>query len=288
VPESSKSLDQNKAYLIVNADDYGCFSSVSRGILDGARERAITATGVMANSPNLDKLLDWTAEVEPLDYGVHLNLSYGEPLTDRMKSQLARWGGRFQAKFRTLAAVVSRRIALDAVKDEWRAQIDRCVDRGLQPRFLNSHEHVHMLPPLFGVAEQLAADFGIRHVRYVRPEWYSHADLQGWFRNLALGAMTAACSARFGRYGTIRFLGIGVSGKLNIDYFRTALPRLEQGKIYELMCHPGYFDPDEIRDPSLLGYHAWEQELSALRSPDFRELCRNHGVQVVGYRDLLM
>lgn len=278
--------DSRRAYLIVNADDYGYFASVTRGILDGATEGAITATGVMANSPNLDAHLDWTSAVESLDCGIHLNLSYGEPVTDRMKGALARSGGRFPEKFSMLAAVASRRIALDAVKEEWRAQIGRCVDRGIQPRFLNSHEHVHMLPALFGIAAGLAAEFGIGHVRYVRPDWHFHGGMQGWFRSLALGAMSAACNGRFGHHGAVRFLGTGVSGKLNIDYLRAALPRLEPGQIYELMCHPGYFDPDEIRDPSLLGYHAWEQELSTLRSPEFRELCRSHGVQLIGYRDL--
>jgi chitin disaccharide deacetylase len=203
-----------------------------------------------------------------------------------MKDQLAQSGGRFPGKFSMLGGVVTRRISPDAVEEEWRAQIQRCVDRGVRPRFLNSHEHVHMLPPLFGIAARLATEFGIRHLRFVRPEWRFQTGLPGWFRNLALAVMSAACNGRFGHYGAVRFLGIGVSGKLNIDYFRAALPRLEPGKTYELMCHPGYFDPNEIRDPALLSYHAWEQELSALRSPEFRELCRSHGVQLIGYRDL--
>ena len=37
---------------------------------------------------------------------------------------------------------------------EWRAQIERCLDSGLRVSFLNSHEHLHMLPALFPVARR--------------------------------------------------------------------------------------------------------------------------------------
>jgi predicted glycoside hydrolase/deacetylase ChbG (UPF0249 family) len=52
------------------------------------------------------------------------------------------------------------------------------------------------------------------------------------------------------------------------------------------MCHPGHFDPDEVRDPALVRYHGWEQELAALRSPAFAELRQRHSVRLIGYRDL--
>lgn len=77
MPDFPSSLDKNKRYLIVNADDYGYFSCVTEGILDGAREGVITASGIMANSPALDKHLGFFAEIETLDAGVHLNLSRG-------------------------------------------------------------------------------------------------------------------------------------------------------------------------------------------------------------------
>jgi hypothetical protein len=56
--------------------------------------------------------------------------------------------------------------------------------------------------------------------------------------------------------------------------------------VYELMCHPGHFDPNEIQDPSLPAYHAWEQELCVLRSSEFRELCESCCISLIGFRDL--
>jgi predicted glycoside hydrolase/deacetylase ChbG (UPF0249 family) len=57
--------------------------------------------------------------------------------------------------------------------------------------------------------------------------------------------------------------------------------------IYELMCHPGYYDPEEVTDQRLLSYHHWEQELELLKSEELKEMCSAAGVNCVGYSDIL-
>jgi hypothetical protein len=281
------SLDKKKRYLIVNADDYGYFSCVTKGILDGAMEGVVTATGIMANSPGLEKHLTAFTNIDTLDAGIHLNLSHGEPLTDRMRDLLLEWGGVFPSKFQIATAILKRKIPHSAVEEEWRAQIMRCVEGGIQPMFLNSHEHLHMLPGLFAVTAKLANEFCIQHVRHSAPEWEATGDISGWVRNLILGGTSVMTPNRFRHYTKIRFIGASRSGKLTMEYFTRKFPQLEPGYVYELMCHPGYFDPHEIQDPALLAYHAWEQELSALRSSEFRELCESCDLQLIGFRDLM-
>jgi hypothetical protein len=63
---------------------------------------------------------------------------------------------------------------------------------------------------------------------------------------------------------TARFLGMEASGKLDLPYLERSLSRLGAGEIYELMCHPGEFDAQEVTDARLLRYHDWQGELSAL------------------------
>ena len=286
MPDFPSSLDRNKRYLIVNADDYGYFSCVTEGILDGAREGVITASGIMANSPALDKHLGFFAEIDTLDAGVHLNLSHGEPLTDRMRQLLSQWSGRFPTKFQMARAILLRKVALSVVEEEWRAQITRCVVGGIRPVFLNSHEHLHMLPGLFDVTKKLAKEFGIQHIRHSSAEWDANRDISVWMRNLILGGTSIMAPHRFRRDGTVHFIGASASGRLSMEYFRRKLPRLKPGNVYELMCHPGHFDTDEIQTPSLLAYHAWEQELSVLLSDEFRALCESCGIDLIGFRNL--
>jgi len=71
-----------------------------------------------------------------------------------------------------------------------------------------------------------------------------------------------------------------------LDYLQWKLPALQAGKVYELMCHPGYRDESETRDPRLHAYHDWEGELEMLTSPATRKLLENHSIRLIGYRHL--
>jgi predicted glycoside hydrolase/deacetylase ChbG (UPF0249 family) len=270
--------------LVVNADDYGYFNCVSKGILELARQRLITATAVMANSPNFVEQAKRLATCDTVDVGVHLNLTYGRPLTERMADRLAFNGREFPLKSRMAKAILAREITGADVEVEWREQIIRCRDAGLKVVFLNSHEHLHALPGLVGRAHGLAKEFGIAHVRVPRAEWSWPLTPAGLVRNLAID-MVRPFNRSQDSAESLRFIGLGQSGRISLDYLRRLLRSLSSDRAYELMCHPGYFDPQEITDPALLAYHAWEQEMVVLGSDELRQLYEDLNVRLVGYRD---
>jgi predicted glycoside hydrolase/deacetylase ChbG (UPF0249 family) len=82
------------------------------------------------------------------------------------------------------------------------------------------------------------------------------------------------------------FLGLSQSGKLNFDYLEKIFARLEPGKTYELMCHPGFFDADQISDSRLIYYHDWESELALLQSQKLQDLYEKFGIRLSYYHDL--
>jgi predicted glycoside hydrolase/deacetylase ChbG (UPF0249 family) len=84
----------------------------------------------------------------------------------------------------------------------------------------------------------------------------------------------------------IQLLGMGQSGRMDAQYIKNIFSRLSAGGVYELMCHPGNFDPLEITDPRLLSYHEWEHEKRLLASPEFEALCDQYHVRLIGYRNL--
>ena len=273
------------ASVIVNADDYGYFDCVSRGILASASQGIVTATGVFANAPHFDEHVAWLRECDGLDVGIHLTLTTGEPLTSDMRKGLSRWSGRFPGKFPMAMAIISGAISVEGIAGEWRAQIERCRSSGLRVRFLNSHEHMHMLPALFRVTSALARDHAISHVRYSTSSlaWKMSGDA------LSRGAIMKALATinrREAKVPAARFLGMETSGRLDLPYLERTDPYLRAGEVYELMCHPGHYDAQEVSDPRLVGYHDWEGELRTLTSTAARTLLDRHGVTVIGYRHL--
>lgn len=271
--------------LIINADDFGYFECVSRGIVEAINSGGVTATGVMANGPNLEQNIRiLQASDVHVDLGVHLNLSLGTPLTEAMRNRLHRWSGQFPGKFTMGLALLSRQIHPGTIEAEWKAQIERCLELGIEPQFLNSHEHMHMLPPLYSVAQELAVVYGIPHIRHVTPESLGPVGPSVVLRNTIVGALGLARGRSRGR--SPRLLGLSASGRLSYNYLCRRLGSL-RGGVYELMCHPGYYDPQEIEERRLIKYHEWESELRLFTDPSLRSKISRYGIRLIGYRDLL-
>ncbi len=266
--------------LIINADDYGYYPCVSKGILEAAKSGALTATGILANSPDLATQLQWLNGIEPLDVGIHLNLTCRQPLTELMTEKLGHWNGQFPNAYVMSGLLITGKVSLTDVRTEWRAQIEACQSQKL--RFLNSHEHIHMLPVLFPLVLELAKDYGIDHVRLTQAEWLAPFGVSALIRNSLMQTMQLINQGHL-KVKRPLFLGLSRSGKLDYDYLTTIFSKLKPGQSYELMCHPGRFDPSEISDAKLLAYHDWEGELALLQSPKVHDLYEKIGIRLSPY-----
>ena len=268
--------------LIINADDYGYFPCISQGILEAASSGALTATGILANSPDLQTHLEWLDSVEGLDLGVHLNLTFRQPLTATMAEKLSRWDGCFPGAYWMSLMILTGKISIQEVRIEWRAQIEAC--QGKKLLFLNSHEHIHMLPVLFPLVLKLAQEYEIPYVRLTQAEWLAPFGVSALLRNTLMQAMQAINQPRL-KVQTPIFLGLSRSGKLDYDYLETIFSNLKPGESYELMCHPGRFDPREITDLRLKSYHDWSRELALLQSPKVHALYEKFGIRLSHYQN---
>jgi predicted glycoside hydrolase/deacetylase ChbG (UPF0249 family) len=188
--------------------------------------------------------------------------------------------GEFPNAYHISAAVLSRKISIEQIRQEWSAQIEACGGRKLV--FLNSHEHIHMLPVLFKLSLELAKEYQIPYLRLSQADWSWPLSGAGLIRNGLLQVMASINQQQLKRPMPI-FLGLAASGKLNLDYLRRVFSRLKAGVTYELMCHPGYLVAGDITNPHLLAYHAWEQELALLQSPKLEELYEQFGISLGRY-----
>jgi predicted glycoside hydrolase/deacetylase ChbG (UPF0249 family) len=277
----SARADARATRLIVNADDFGYFEGVSRGILDLAEQGVVTATGIMANGPAVTGWFERLRRLPALSLGVHLNVTLGRPLTQQMASELAWNDGEFPGKGGLLAGLLRGRIRIATIVNEWRAQIRVCRDADLPLRFLNSHEHIHMLPALHRKARALADECGIAHLRAPRPEWGPRTTVAGLLRSGVFAA--AQLLEGLGSRSEPLFIGLNPSGRLSLDYCEWRFARLRRGTTYELMCHPGHDDPLARRDPKLGHYHDWDGEFATLQGAPFAQLLGRHGIELTPY-----
>ena len=76
------------------------------------------------------------------------------------------------------------------------------------------------------------------------------------------------------------------SGKLGSADMMHQFLKLKPGHIYELMCHPGFCNPGEVKNPRLLRYHDWKKEFNTVSVPGLKERYLQQGIRFIGYRDV--
>jgi predicted glycoside hydrolase/deacetylase ChbG (UPF0249 family) len=234
-------------YLITNADDFGFTRDVNEGIVQAHRQGILTATTLMATGPAFDHAVGLARENPELDVGVHLVLvgSEGYPATvARLVASL----GRIR------------------IYDELARQVSKVVDAGIRPTHLDTHKHIHLLPPVLGAVARLSEEFKIPWVRQ---------PLAGLFQGVL---------ARYGCRTTDHFRGFALTGRYDAARLAKLIRQLPEG-ITEFMCHPG-FCTDELRRASTRLKESRRQELDALTSPAVRAALEESNVVLARYADL--
>ena len=236
--------------VILCADGYGLAAGVSRGILELAEARRISALSAFVSLPRWVEDGPKLASVrDRVALGLHLNLTLGAPLGTMPGLAPS---GRLPGAGQLFFAAVRR--ALDA--DEIEAEIERQIAAferhvGVLPDHIDSHEHVHTLPIVRGA---LLTALSKRSAAW-RPLLRDPLE-----RSLTIavrgGEMAAALgytlqSAGFGLVARRRGYptNAGFSGYSAFDTSRMYAVELAgamkfPGRRHLVMCHPGHPDAE--------------------------------------------
>lgn len=262
--------------LAVNADDFGFTACVNEGILRSYLRGIVRSTSLMANGPALEQAVRIAREHPGLDVGCHLTLVQGESLSrpgTRLPSSLSKWIAGFPGR--------------EAMVAEFRAQIEALLSHGIHPTHVDTHKHLHLLPPVLDAVTMVADEYSIRWVR--KP-----FDLPvGWQPGLraALALAMQPLRAPFGRRlrrsacrTTDYFAGFAVTGSLTGSWLASLLGSLPDG-LGEFVCHPGICGP-ELNAADTRLKESREAELEALCSPAVKRAVIEQEVELVSFREL--
>lgn len=270
--------------LIVNADDYGLTEGVSRAILEAAERGIVTSTSVLAVAPAFEAAAPGLAASD-LGVGAHLALVGEDPplLEAREVPTLVDGRGAFSRSWRQLLPkVAAGRVDPADVHRELTAQVERITGAGLRVTHVDTHQHVHLWPPLGAVVLEVATAAGIGAVRIIRSTARS-----------PIGATVRRLGRRFERHATAAGFrwpasatGLDEAGALAGHRLVGAIDRLGAAGApsAELATHPGHADDPDL-DRYRWGYR-WAEELAALTSPAAREAVDRHGFRLGTYADL--
>lgn len=256
--------------VVINADDFGWTDGHNLAVEKAHRCGILTRASLLCNGPAFNQAVEIARRTPTMGVGVHLTLNEGLPvLSAKRVPHLTNQEGFF---FDGLQALISRwasgRLNDQECYAEWNAQADRALETGLQINHLDSHKHVHLLPPLLEAAIKIAGEKSIPYLRLPIEKFSMVAGKRGAagivFWMLAQRARVIISSA--GLSFADHFVGVGSSGSMAAGDLLTAIENAHEG-ITEIMVHPAVLTPavQKLKERySWAAKYRFEQELQAL------------------------
>jgi predicted glycoside hydrolase/deacetylase ChbG (UPF0249 family) len=158
--------------IVLHADDFGASADTVRATIECFEAGALTSASIMPAMPATADAVEFAKAHPDLDVGVHLTF-VGEgderPLSppDEIPG-LVDEGGRFLATRTIRLRALARRLPVEQIEREMKAQISAVRDQGVEISHVDSHRHVHKLPSFREALARVAPGFGIERVRAVQ------------------------------------------------------------------------------------------------------------------------
>ncbi len=149
--------------LVINADDLGMSAELNSAILPLMEDGLVSSATLLANGSGVEEAARLGGKLVGCSLGAHLNITWGRPVgpTEGLEPLLNDAGEFARVAFDADFTPALR----EAVAREWCCQVRRLLDLGVRLTHLDSHEHVHTLPPLFLAFKAVQRRFGIRRAR---------------------------------------------------------------------------------------------------------------------------
>ena len=287
--------------VIVHADDLGISRGITDRIIETHRNGAVRRTSILANGEAFDYAVERLQENPGLSRAVHLNLVEGRCLASGQGLRLlVDRQGRFRRDFLGLLllpilAPWCRAALRRQIRSELDAQIQR-VREALNPVDIriDSHRYVHLIPFVFSVVMERAADWTVREIRVVNEPLFT---ARGGFRGLVelispnllkflvLRVLSGSCRKQLRRRGFAcpeRTLGVLFSGRMTEQVVDRGMRRIarcppaEDAEV-EVLFHPGPANPGDrgvwSENPRQSRFYFSSRrgaETAALLSPELR------------------
>lgn len=256
--------------LIVSADDFGLHPAIDAGIIKCVQAGVVTSVSWMALGSSAESAARLAVDYD-LDVGLHFSL-VGEKWLTRKDILI----GTARHLFRCLQR---RSVRPDDIENELNAQLELGESLGLRFSHFDSHQHTHLLGPVFRAVAHSAFRRNIVYLRnpsesLVAPCLSRRRCLERLAVNFLWGAARSSLRSSNLTFPN-QFFGFGVGGHLTQAHIRKFVSRMRAGGLVELMTHPGDQPAGETPWDSW-GYQ-WQGERDALLASaqmlkDFTEL----------------
>jgi predicted glycoside hydrolase/deacetylase ChbG (UPF0249 family) len=263
--------------LIVNADDFGLCKEISEGIIKAFSDGIVKSTSVVANGRYFKEAIPFLRD-SGIDVGIHLTLTGSEkPVSNGINGLVDKHGFFLKSYKYVVPRILLGHFDQEGLEQELSSQINLLLENKINITHIDSHQHLHLLPPIRDTVIKLAMKFKIKWIRVPQTKGFN---LKMFVMN-KLGTSLKIKLNEHGINSTDRFSGFEHGGHMNEPTLLKILGHLKDNCVTELMVHPGY-DASSYYD---WGY-AWEDELTALTSYAIKEFIKTNKIILTSFREI--
>lgn len=157
----SEETENRGRYLIITADDFGAAANINEGIAKAAEMNSLTSISVFANFPeSLPQLQQICAKHPEIGIGIHLNITTGKPVADKISIPSLVNKGNFY----TLEEILPRlqNISITELHHELKSQVLLLKNFGINITFISDHNGIlTYYTPFYNVIIDLAKEFNL-------------------------------------------------------------------------------------------------------------------------------
>lgn len=244
------------------ADDLGLHKLINDGIVFGLKNGLINGASLMPVGEEFDDAVSKVKNLDRSAVGIHFVLVDETPITLRV---LPKNHKIFFIKY------IFGLISLGDIEKELRAQLDKCITAGIKPVFINSHQHLHLLPGIMDIVVRLAVEHKIRYIRTVsEPISFSRGRIFRQIQLLFLIFLSKLAKNKIKKAGlecNKFFAGFINAGNLNGEDVKLAHNLIQEypNETIEFGCHPG-FENEQLREKYKNWGYNWQKELELLKN----------------------
>lgn len=169
--------------FVLNADDLGLDEASNQAVLEGYSCGILKSASIVPNGKAFEDAAGRIVPAcEDLGIGVHLNITEGKSLLKDL-SELTDSEGVFNNSYAKLILKsynFKNKSFINQLEQEFRAQIEKVKNTGIEITHIDSHSHIHSIPPIFNIVCKLAKEYNINQVRthfekpYIIPDIFIH------------------------------------------------------------------------------------------------------------------
>jgi predicted glycoside hydrolase/deacetylase ChbG (UPF0249 family) len=274
--------------LVINADDFGLCESINKGILECYLKGLVSDLSFLINPEYFDESIKALKDNKITSLGIHVNLTFGRSFSGKV-SCLTDRDGIYLPSGKHFKNYLRGKIKADEVYVEVKKQLELLTSRGFDVTHLDTHQNVHILPPVYKALERLRNEYNPKVViRFpCEPLSITHGyKLSNLKRILILNTLSAY--SKFRNRIDVKVRAIGgdfYNNKNNKKVLQRVVSKIGRLKkdFFEMAVHPGYYSDEIIKYDPYARPREWELEF--LSKPN--DIFTNNSIQLISFKDIL-